>query len=198
MAELCQRSRQHSLCRRLGRRRRFFPPLGRRLDRNLTCAWMDVVSFLRYIYIYSKSIDVTSLCSSFPLEKGMISDLVLSMVLQFLMYYGGTVTCCDIQDWCKITLGDVMYKVDARCTVYACASRIKKGRSFKSFRDQQCRSCTRQLKTLRRDHSMLQMMIWMSYLDSSHFSDQFRYFIYQIPIYRFVNMDYSISNGKRK
>jgi hypothetical protein len=157
---------------------------------------MDVVSLLRYIY--SKSIDVTSPCSSFPFERGMISGLVLSLVLQFLMYYGGTVTCCDIQDWCKIILGDVMYKVDARCRVYACASRIKKGRSFKSFRDQQCRSCIRQLKILRHDHSMLQIIIWMSYLDSSYFSDQFIYFIYQIPIYGFVNMDYSILNQKRK
>jgi hypothetical protein len=42
------------------------------------------------------------------------------------------------------------------------------------------------------------MMIWMSYLDSSHFSDQFRYIIYQIPIYIFVNMDYSILNGKKE
>jgi hypothetical protein len=43
---------------------------------------------------------------------------------------------------------------------------------------------------------MLQMMIWMSYLDSSHFSNQFRYIIYQILINGFVNMDYSILNGK--
>jgi hypothetical protein len=35
----------------------------------------------------------------------------------------------------------------------ACASRIKKGRSFKSFRDQQCRSYIHQLKILRRNHS---------------------------------------------
>jgi hypothetical protein len=43
---------------------------------------------------------------------------------------------------------------------------------------------------------MLQMMIWMSYLDSSHFSDQLRYIIYRIPIYGFVNMNYSILNEK--
>jgi hypothetical protein len=45
---------------------------------------------------------------------------------------------------------------------------------------------------------MLQMMIWMAYLDSSYFSDQFRYIIYQIPIYGYVNMDYLILNGKKK
>jgi hypothetical protein len=45
---------------------------------------------------------------------------------------------------------------------------------------------------------MLQMMIWMSYLDSSHFTDQFRYIICRISIYRFVNMDYSILNGKKE
>jgi hypothetical protein len=38
----------------------------------------------------------------------------------------------------------------------------------------------------------------MSYLDSSHFSDQFRYIIYGNTIYGFVNMDYSILNGKKK
>jgi hypothetical protein len=43
---------------------------------------------------------------------------------------------------------------------------------------------------------MLHMMIWISYLDPSHFSDQFRYIIYRIPIYKFVNMDYSILNKK--
>jgi hypothetical protein len=42
------------------------------------------------------------------------------------------------------------------------------------------------------------MMIWMSYLDSSHFSDQFRYINYRILIYGFVNIDYSILNGKKK
>jgi hypothetical protein len=41
-------------------------------------------------------------------------------------------------------------------------------------------------------------MIWISYLDSSHFSDQFRYIIYRNTIYGFVNMDYSILNGKKK
>jgi hypothetical protein len=45
---------------------------------------------------------------------------------------------------------------------------------------------------------MLQMMICMSYLDSSHFSDPFRYIIYRIPIYGFVNMDYSILHGKKE
>jgi hypothetical protein len=40
-------------------------------------------------------------------------------------------------------------------------------------------------------------MTWMSYLDSSQFADQFRYIIYRIPIYKFVNMDYSILNGKK-
>jgi hypothetical protein len=59
-------------------------------------------------------------------------------------------------------------------------------KKVKSYRDQHCRSC------------MSQMLIWISYLDSSHFSDQFRYIIYRIPIYGFVNMDYSILNGKGK
>jgi hypothetical protein len=40
------------------------------------------------------------------------------------------------------------------------------------------------------------MMIWVSYLNFSHFSDQFRYIIYGNTIYGFVNMDYSILNGK--
>jgi hypothetical protein len=45
---------------------------------------------------------------------------------------------------------------------------------------------------------MLQMMIWMSYFDFSHFFDQFRYIVYRIPIYGFVNMDYLILNVKKK
>jgi hypothetical protein len=45
---------------------------------------------------------------------------------------------------------------------------------------------------------MLQMMIWMSYFDFSHFFDQFRYIVYRIPIYGFVNMDYLILNVKKE
>jgi hypothetical protein len=43
---------------------------------------------------------------------------------------------------------------------------------------------------------MMQKMIWMSYLYSSHFSDQFGLIICGIPIYGFVDMNYSILNGK--
>ena len=39
---------------------------------------------------------------------------------------------------------------------------------------------------------MMKKMIWMSYLDSSHFSDRFRHIICRIPIYGFVDMNYSI------
>jgi hypothetical protein len=42
----------------------------------------------------------------------------------------------------------------------------------------------------------IKMMVWMLYLVSSNFSDQFRHIIYQILIYRFVNMNYSILNEK--
>jgi hypothetical protein len=63
----------------------------------------------------------------------------------------------------------------------------------RDYCDQHCQSCIGQLKNF-----ILQMMIWISYLDSSHFSDQFRYIIYRNMIYGFVNMDYSILNGKKK
>ncbi len=41
------------------------------------------------------------------------------------------------------------------------------------------------------------MMIWMLYLDSSHFSDQFRHIIYEISIFRFKDINYSILIEKR-
>jgi hypothetical protein len=42
------------------------------------------------------------------------------------------------------------------------------------------------------------LFISLKYLDFSHFCDQFRYIIYRILIYGFLNMDYSILNGKKK
>ena len=45
---------------------------------------------------------------------------------------------------------------------------------------------------------MMQKMIWMTYLNSSHFSNRLRHFICQILIYGFKDMNYSILNVKRK
>ena len=45
---------------------------------------------------------------------------------------------------------------------------------------------------------LMQKMIWIKYLNSSHFSNRFKYFIYQISIYGFKDMNYSIFNVKRE
>ena len=42
------------------------------------------------------------------------------------------------------------------------------------------------------------MMIWMLYLDSSHFSDRFRHIICGISIFRFKDINYSILNRKNQ
>ena len=42
------------------------------------------------------------------------------------------------------------------------------------------------------------MMIWKSYLNFSHFSNQFRHIICQFLIYGFVDTNYSILNRKDK
>ena len=47
-----------------------------------------------------------------------------------------------------------------------------------------------------KNHFKFHKMIWMSYLDSSHFSDRFRHIIYWIPIYELKNINYFILDKK--
>ena len=49
-----------------------------------------------------------------------------------------------------------------------------------------------------KSHFKFKKMIWMSYLDSSHFSDLFRHIICQIRIYGLKNINYYIFNKKTK